>query len=165
MSDTMKELLIKQTENVKNKVVGYACVALAVVSLLGTILASPLFLIGVVAFPIVSYFIYFRRMSVEYEYTYLDKEIRVDRIYNLNKRKQVDVLDISKIEILAVKGHDALKGYEHRQAAVSDYSVGADTEDTKVYELWYDGQRKIFLSLNDDFLSPVVRFIPNKIKK
>ncbi len=165
MSDTMKELLVRQTDNVKNKVVGYACVALAVVSLLGTVLASPLFFIGVVAFPIISFFIYFRRMSVEYEYTYLDKEIRVDRIYNLNKRKQVEVLDISKIEILAVRGSEALKSFERREAALSDYSVGFDTEETKVYELWYEGKRKILLSLNDDFLTPIVRFIPNKIKK
>lgn len=165
MSDSMKELLIKQQDSMKNKVLGYACVVLAVVSLLCTVLVSPFFIAAVIGFPIASYVIYFRRMSVEYEYTYLDKEIRVDRIYNYNNRKQVDVLDISKIEILAVRGSEALKGFEHREATLSDYSVGNNDEFTKVYELWYEGKRKILLSLDDNFLTPIVRFIPNKIKK
>lgn len=165
MSESMKELLIKQEENKKNKILGYACVVLAVISLLCTVLVSPFFIAAVIAFPIASYVVYFRRMSIEYEYTYLDKEIRIDRIYNYNSRKQVEVLDISKIEILAVRGSEALRGFERREATSSDYSVGKNDEFTKVYELWYEGKRKILLSLDDDFLTPIVRFIPNKIKK
>lgn len=165
MSDTMKELLVKQQDSVKNKVIGYTCVALAVISLLCTFLVSPFFIAAVIAFPIVSYFMYFRRMSVEYEYTYLDKEIRIDRIYNYNNRKQVEVLDISKIEILAVRGSEALRSFERREATVTDYSEGNDSEYTKVYEVWYEGKRKILLSLEDDFLVPIIRFIPNKVKK
>lgn len=165
MSDTMKELLIKQQENMTNKIVGYALLVLAAGMLLGTIFVNPFLLAGVVVCPIISYVVYFRKMSVEYEYTYLDKEIRVDRIYNLNKRKQVDVFDINKIEILAVKGSASLGSFVNRQGSKSDYSVGADTEETKVYEMWYEGQRKIYLSLSDDFLTPVVRFIPHKVKK
>jgi len=165
MSETMKELLIKQRENKTNKILGYAFLVVAVIALAGTILVSPFFIIGVIGSGLLSFFVYFRRMSVEYEYTYIDKEIRVDRIYNLNSRKQVDTFDLNKMEILAVKGSDSLRGYEHRKAAFMDYSVGENTEDTKVYELWYDGTRKVYLSLNDDFLSPIVRFWPNKIKK
>ena len=165
MSETMKELLIKQRDNVLNKVLGYTFLVVAVLALPAAILVSPFFIIGIVAGGVASFFVYFRRMSVEYEYTYLDKEIRIDRIYNTNSRKQVDTIDLNKMEILAVKGSDALRGYANRQAAVSDYSVGEDTDETKVYELWYNGKRKIFLSLNDDFMSPIVRFYPQKVKK
>jgi hypothetical protein len=165
MSETMKELLIKQRDSVLNKVLGYTFLVVAVLALPATILVSPFFIIGIVAGGVASFFVYFRRMSVEYEYTYLDKEIRIDRIYNTNSRKQVDTIDLNKMEILAVKGSDALRGYANRQAAVTDYSAGEDTDDTKVYELWYNGKRKIFLSLNDDFMSPIVRFYPQKVKK
>ena len=168
MSDTMKELLIKQRENMTNKILGYAFLVVAALALLGAILMRPFFIIFVVIIivcGILSFVVYFRRMSIEYEYTYLDKEIRIDRIYNLNSRKQVDTLDLNKMEILAVKGSDALRGYEHRSAATVDYSVKDDDENTKVYEMWYDGTRKIYLSLNDDFLAPIVRFWPNKVKK
>lgn len=165
MSETMKELLIKQKENNTNKILGYAFLVVAVLGLPAAILMSPFFIILTIAGGIASFFVYFRRMSVEYEYTYLDKEIRVDRIYNVNNRKQVDTIDLNKMEILAVKGSDSLRGYANRQAAVSDYSCGENNEDTKVYELWYDGKRKIFLSLNDDFLTPIVRFWPQKVKK
>ena len=165
MSETMKELLIKQRDSVLNKVLGYTFLVVAVLALPAAILVSPFFIIALVGGGVASFFVYFRRMSVEYEYTYLDKEIRIDRIYNTNSRKQVDTIDLNKMEILAVKGSDALRGYANRQAAVSDYSVGEDTDETKVYELWYNGKRKIFLSLNDDFMSPIVRFYPQKVKK
>ncbi len=165
MSETMKELLIKQRDNKMNKILGYAFLVVAVIALVATILMSPFFIIGIVGSGLASFFIYFRRMSVEYEYTYLDKEIRVDRIYNLNNRKQVDTLDLNKMEILAVHDSEALKSFSHRQAALSDYSAGEDNEDTKVYELWYDGSRRILLSLNEDFMAPILRFWPNKVKK
>ena len=165
MSETMKELLIKQRDNKTNKILGYAFLVVAVIALVATILMSPFFIIGIVGSGLASFFIYFRRMSVEYEYTYLDKEIRVDRIYNLNNRKQVDTLDLNKMEILAVHDSEALKSFSHRQAALSDYSAGEDNEDTKVYELWYDGSRRILLSLNEDFMAPILRFWPNKVKK
>ena len=165
MSESMKELLIKQHDNIMNKILGYALLVAAVLSLACAILLSPFFIIVVIAAGLGSFFVYFRRMSVEYEYTYLDKEIRVDRIYNLNSRKQVDTLDLNKMEILAVRNSDALRGFANRQAKLYDYSVGADDEETKVYELWYDGKRKILLSLNDDFIQPIVRFWPQKVKK
>ncbi|MBR4413637.1 MAG: hypothetical protein IKS60_08465 [Lachnospiraceae bacterium] len=165
MSETMKELLIKQRDNVVNKVLGYTFLVVAVLALPAAILVSPFFIIAIVGGGIASFLVYFRRMSVEYEYTYLDNEIRIDRIYNTNSRKQVDTIDLNKMEILAVKGSDALRGYAHRQAAVSDYSAGEDTDETKVYELWYDGKRKILVSFNDDFMAPIVRFYPQKVKK
>ncbi|MBO7357276.1 MAG: hypothetical protein J6U37_01955, partial [Lachnospiraceae bacterium] len=73
--------------------------------------------------------------------------------------------DLNKMEILAVHDSEALKSFSHRQAALSDYSAGEDNEDTKVYELWYDGSRRILLSLNEDFMAPILRFWPNKVKK
>lgn len=166
MSETMKELLIKQKENITNKVLGYALLAIALMCLGAVIfLQNPVFLIAVVLCPIISYFVYFKKMSVEYEYVYLDKELRVDRIYNMNKRKNVATLDILKIEIVAPAGSDALRGYANRKADFYDYSVGYNDEDTKVYEVWYDGKRRILMSLNDDFLIPMNRIIPQKIKK
>ena len=165
MSETMKELLIKQRDNMTNKILGYTFLVVAVLALPAAVIVSPFFIILLIAGGLASFFVYFRRMSVEYEYTYLDKEIRVDRIYTLNNRKQVDTIDLTKMEIMAVKGSDALRGFSNRQASVSDYSVGENDENTKVFELWYEGKRKILLSLNDDFLSPIVRFWPNKVKK
>ncbi len=165
MSETMKELLVKQRENVTNKILGYAFLVVAVLGLPGAIIVSPFFIIVTVTAGILSFVIYFRRMSVEYEYTYIDKEIRIDRIYNLNSRKQVEVIDLGKMELLAVHDSDALRGFANREVKLFDYSAGEDDEETKVYELWYEGKKRILLSLNDDFLSPIVRFYPQKVKK
>ena len=157
MSETMKELLVKQSENVTNKILGYAFLVVAVLGLPGAIIVSPFFIIVTGAAGILSFVIYFRRMSVEYEYTYIDKEIRIDRIYNLNSRKQIEVIDLGKMELLAVHDSDALRGFANREVKLFDYSAGEDDEETKVYELWYEGKKRILLSWNDDFLSPIVR--------
>ena len=78
MSETMKELLIKQRENTVNKVLGYALLVVAVLALAAAIFVNPFFIIAMILSGVFSFIIYFRRMSVEYEYTYLDEYGRED---------------------------------------------------------------------------------------
>ena len=95
MNNTYQELLIGQKPNIMNKILGFTMIGLAVLSVISALFVSPFFLAGVVVCGVLSYVIYFRRTVVEYEYTYMDKELRVDRIYNQSKRKQVDVFDFT----------------------------------------------------------------------
>ena len=76
MSEAYKELLIKQKESMKDKAIGYVMVVLALFCIGASVLFTPLCLIGTVVFGILSYVLYFSRMQVEYEYTYMDKEFR-----------------------------------------------------------------------------------------
>ena len=128
MTDTYQELLVQRKPSQINKIMGFTLVGLAVLSVISAIFVSLFFFIGAVVCGVISYVIYFRRTVVEFEYTYMDKELRVDRIYNQSKRKQVDVFDLNKTEIIAPDDSFHLDNYKNRDVIVSDYSTdGMDT--------------------------------------
>jgi len=165
MSVAFKELLIKQRENRKDKMLGTAMVVAAVLSLVSGLILHPLFLLGAVAFGILSYVVYFRKMKVEYEYTYMDKELRIDRIYNESKRKSVVVLDLNKMEILAKENSYHLDGYKNRTVKEWDFSTGLEDDDElATYIMYYAGSDKYYLSLNEDFMKTIRQTMPHKVK-
>ena len=165
MSEAYRELLIKQGENKKDKFLGIAMVVAACVSLLSGLLLNFLFLLGTVAFGILSYLMYFRRMQVEYEYTYMDKELRIDRIYNQAKRKKITVLDLKEMDILARENSRHLDSYKNKPVKEWDFSTGLeDTEELATYVLYYAGTDKYYLSLSEDFMQTIRRAMPHKVK-
>ena len=165
MSVAFKELLIKQRENKKDKLLGTGMVVAAVVSLVSALIIHPLFLLGAVAFGILSYVVYFRKMRVEYEYTYMDRELRIDRIYNESKRKSVVVLDLNKMEILAKEDSYHLDGYKNRTVKEWDFSTGLeDTEELATYVMYHAGSDKYYLSLSEDFMKAMRQTMPHKVK-
>jgi len=165
MSEAYKELLIKQKESMKDKAIGYVIVVLALFCIGATVLfANPLCLIGTVAFGILSYFLYFSRMQIEYEYTYMDKELRIDRICNASKRKSIKVLDLSQMEMMAPNGSVHLEHYLHSEGKLYDFSRGyPDTEELKTYMICFSGERYL-VSVTDEFLNAMRITLSHKIK-
>ncbi len=165
MSEAFKELLIKQKENKKDKLLGTVMVVAAVISAVSGLLMHPLFFLGAVAFGVLSYVVYFRKMKVEYEYTYMDRELRIDRIYNESKRKSMVVLDLNKMEILAKEDSYHLDNYKNRTVKEWDFSTGLeDSEDLQTYVLYYEGTDKYYLSMTEDYMQTIRRTMPHKVK-
>lgn len=165
MSEAYKELLIKQKESGKDKFLGAVMVIAAVVSVASGLFVHPLFLLGAVAFGVLSYVVYFRKMKVEYEYTYMDRELRIDRIYNESKRKSVVVLDLNKMEILAKENSFHLDNFKNRTVKEWDFSTGMeDSEELTTYVMYYAGTDKYYLSLTEDFMKTIRQIMPHKVK-
>lgn len=165
MSEAYKELLIKQKESGKDKFLGAVMVIAAVVSVASGLFMHPLFLLGAVAFGVLSYVVYFRKMKVEYEYTYMDRELRIDRIYNESKRKSVVVLDLNKMEILAKENSYHLDNYKNRVVKEWNFSTGTeDSEALATYVMYYAGTDKYYLSLTEDFMKAIRQIMPHKVK-
>ena len=164
MAEAYRELLILRKENIRDKVLGITMVVLAAVSAIGAFF-NLFSLIGIPVFGILSYVLYFRKMTVEYEYVYMDKELRIDRIYNQSKRKRVDTLDLNKMEILAKADSNLLDSYSNRSVDVSDYSTNSeDTEELATYEMYYDGKRKLILSLDRQMIDMMKITLSYKMK-
>ena len=164
MAEAYRELLILRKENIRDKVLGITMVVLAAVSAIGAFF-NLFSLIGIPVFGILSYVLYFRKMTVEYEYVYMDKELRIDRIYNQSKRKRVDTLDLNKMEILAKADSNLLDSYSNRSVEVSDYSTNSeDTEELATYEMYYDGKRKLILSLDRQMIDMMKITLSYKMK-
>lgn len=164
MAEAYRELLILRKESTRDKVIGISMIVLAVVSLVGAFF-NIFSLIGIPVFGVLSYVLYFRKMKVEFEYTYMDKELRIDRIYNQSKRKRVDTLDLNKMEILAKAESSHLDSYKNRSVEISDYSTqDEDTDILTTYEMYYDGKRKIILSLDMETIQMMRTTLAHKIK-
>ena len=164
MAEAYRELLILRKENIRDKDLGITMVVLAAVSAIGAFF-NLFSLIGIPVFGILSYVLYFRKMTVEYEYVYMDKELRIDRIYNQSKRKRVDTLDLNKMEILAKPDSNLLDSYSNRSVEVSDYSTNSeDTEELATYEMYYDGKRKLILSLDRQMIDMMKITLSYKMK-
>lgn len=166
MTDSFKEFLIEQTQPATNKILAILCVVSAVGALGAMLVFHWAFIILAIALGFLSYFIYFRKMTVEYEYNYMDKELSVDVIYNQNSRKSVENIVLDKMEVLALASGDVIKDYNNRNLAVTDYSTREpDNDEVKTYAIIYEGGRKILVSFNEEILGEIYRVMPSKVKK
>lgn len=163
MNDSYKELMVKKESGMKEKLLRIVCMVptvLAGILTLGT--ASAILFIITIALGVLTYFVY-QRTDVEYEYLYLDKEINVDKIMAKTRRKRVATLSVEKMEILAPEKSHQLDSYRNRNIKATDYSAGQDLPEQKVYALYYEGNQKYLLSLDEDFVKTIKGIAPRKV--
>lgn len=163
MNDSYKELLIKKESGIKDKAIRVAALVPTIVSALLTLLTGNMiiFLLAV-AFGILDYFV-FQWTDIEYEYLYLDKEITIDKIMGKQRRKRVVTLSVDKIEILAPVKSYQLDSYKNRQVKALDYSAGQDLPEQKLYTMYYDGNQKFILNLDEEFAKTIKGIAPRKV--
>ena len=165
MTDTYQELLIEQQGSQMNKIFGFVLVGLGALSIISGLFVSPFFFIGAPVCGILSYIVYFRRTITEYEYTYMDKELRIARIYNRAKRKQVEVLDLTKAEAVVLQSSSAYDNYKNMQGEEIDYSTCTDeTDELKDYVIVYEGKKRYYFSFNDAMVQAIRTGVPSKVK-
>lgn len=110
-----------------------------------------------------------RNINVDYEYSLVDRELRLAKIMNKSSRKSLGTYDLDKMEILAPQGSWHLDGMKNRQVAKTlDYSTRDPQEKGTKYEL-YIGDTKLLLSLAGEeaevLLGAIRQFAPRKVFK
>lgn len=163
MSESYKELLVKKEKGMKEALTRAACIVPAVLCGIWTLLTGNLItFIVTVALGVLAYFV-FQWTDIEYEYLYLDKEITVDKVMAKARRKRVVVLDVNKIEIMAPESSYQLDSYRNRQVKTIDLSAGHDLPGQKLYMVYYEGNQKYVLNLDEDFAKTVKAIAPRKV--
>ena len=161
--ENYKELLIKKErdtkQNLQRVLVVVPVIAVGIVSFLTL---SLILLAITVALFVLAYFV-FQWTDVEYEYLYLDKEITVDKIMSKTKRKKAGVINVNKIEIIAPQNSHQLDAYKNREVKLTDYSAGKDLPEQKLYVLYYEGNQKFLMNLDDEFIKIISNIIPRKV--
>lgn len=116
---------------------------------------------------------YFARMNsqVDYEYSLVDRELRVAKIMNKERRKNVGSYDLNKMEILAqTKSHELDSYHNMNDFKVLDYSARDEAKADSLYELYIvdkDDKLKLLLNLEGEegekLLNSVRMFAPRKV--
>lgn len=101
--------------------------------------------------------------KVEYEYTYMDREITVDKILNRSRRKRVEVFKADRIEIMAPAESHRLDSYLNKKSKITDYSTGKKVQPDERYIFFYEGNRQVIISPSRELIRAVKTVIPRRI--
>jgi hypothetical protein len=93
-----------------------------VVGVILTLTRGYLSIVGIILVVVLIFL--FPKLSVEYEYVYVDGQIDFDRISGKSKRKTLLRIDMEQAEIVAMEGSHALDSYTYVQLEKKDFSSG-----------------------------------------
>lgn len=140
---------------------------LAVLFVLSAIVIHVVFWIPA-ALALVGYYLANRNMDVDYEYAYVEKELRVAIIRGKSHRKAIGTYDLEKMEMCAPATSHHLDGYRGRKVLHDlDYSSHVvNVPDNRYFMYLSDGTRLI-LNLDSEYGQTMVeairQFAPRKI--
>lgn len=113
MSDLYTEVLVKKQQTGKDKVIKGVLIFFTVLFAAAGIMMNPLILLLALVLGIVDY-IFIPKLSVEFEYLYVNGELDIDRIYSQSRRKRAASYELSNMEILAPYQSHQLDSYKKK---------------------------------------------------
>ena len=142
MSIFENTVMVSQKVSTARKAAVCACAGLTVAALVAAIILNPyLFMIPALLFAVLWYFV--RKFGeIEYEYTYIDGELDIDRIRSKSRRKGVASIDMEDLLMIAPQGSGELNNsYRDDSAAKKDCS--SRTADAKKYDVVFKSGKGI----------------------
>lgn len=127
MNEFFVEQIVKWTPTKKDRLVKIMLILLCVISLVMLFLPFGfLVVLGVIIFTV----FVLRDYDREYEYSFVDGELDVDKIICKSSRKKCGSFDFRRLEMMAPLGSQSDMRYSHKKYREYDYSSG-DTEHEK----------------------------------
>ena len=135
---------------------GLACLSFIAASVF------PVLYVTAVGFGIAGYF-FKRTIDQEFDYSYYDGELRVDRVASQSSRKHLKTFKTEKIEILAPVGSARLRNFGHRNVSLLNYSGISYAEGSELYVMYYNHQYKVLLTLSEKMVKALKRAHPYNV--
>ena len=165
----MDEIFVEQIVKRKTSV---PMILARILMIIGVILITFLMLLmgfGMIAFTVGALLIYcvylfFAYTNVEYEYSFLNGDLTIDKIMGQRKRKTVAEYDIKKAEIIASSFSDEVIRASHN-AKMIDYSTGAKS-DNLYSMIVFDGKDRmqVVFEPNEKIINAMYHVRPNIVK-
>lgn len=160
------EVIVNRKPNTLIKAVCYGACVLTVCFCLLAFMTSLLFLIpAALCAAAANYF--WLESAVDFEYVYVDKELRVAKIMQKQRRKELAVYDLTKMEVLAPVGSYHLDGFKNKDLKVIDYSSQGDENKASRYALILSDGTELILDMVGDYSSQILdlirTFSPRKV--
>lgn len=122
MNQLYAEAGAKKKEGLNTMLLKALMVVAVAVGVFFITLSGVFIIVGAVLIGAVVYF--FPRLSLEYEYVFVDGQIDFDRIVAKSKRKTILRVDMEQMEIVAPLGSHALDSYAQVILETKDFSSG-----------------------------------------
>lgn len=156
------EVMVRKKTPIGMKVGQYVLVILTVFLFLFSLFLGIFGLLFAVAAGVGAYFIGMRSM-IEYEYTYFDKELDVDVIYSMQKRKHLKTYDLTQLEVLAPAGSYHLDSFKNRDIKARDFSTQLPTNEKNVYVMYVGGSEKVIFEPTPELIKTIANIAPRKV--
>lgn len=145
------EVVVKRNTGTLIKILRVLAIIFAVCFIFLAFFYHFLMLIPGIIFVIVSRYAYMNSV-VDYEYTYVDREIRIARIQQKEKRRELGTYDLEKMELLAPLASDRCKDAERRRKlTVHDFSSGTAQNPDRRYALIMNDGTELILNLDNEY--------------
>ena len=141
------EIIVSRQPNNLIKAIKIVLIILAVLLILAGCAASILLLILGLAAAAGAYFVS-REEQIDFEYSYVEKELRIAKIMNKERRKEIGRFDLEQMEILAPVNSWKLGDYKNRQIEKDlDYTSKTEENPQNLYYLYLEGKTRLKLEL------------------
>lgn len=161
MNDSFIELLVPRKTRAQDILIRCLLIAVTAALALATFM-NPILMVLLVGAIAADYFL-LPRLSVEYEYAYVNGELDVDAVYARSSRKHLASYDLRNVECIAPVNSHELDSYDASWKTVDYTSLDPSA---KVYAavLSSNGTRmKVLLELNEEMLSDLKMRNPRKV--
>lgn len=161
MREFMTEQLVKKKTTAKDILIKVALILATIISLL-CFFSSTIFTILFVVLVFVDYYV-FKRLDVEYEYTYFEGNLDIAKIMSKQSRKEMFTTDIKEdMEIIAPTDSPELQ--YHQVAKTLDFSTRVPGNKTYTMVTLYKGQKvKMIFEPNEKMLNSMRDTVPRKV--
>ena len=160
--ETYVECMVKKKANGLMSALKVLLIGIAVITGLLGFMGLIVFLIIAVVAGVGAYFVSLNA-NLEYEYLYVDKQLTVDKIMAITRRKKVETFDLERMEILAPIKSWHLDDYKNRQLKVVDYSSGVEQQPDIRYSMIYNGEKRVIFEPNAEMVAAIKSIAPRKV--
>lgn len=162
MTDVLFEKLIKRRDRSIDLLYRALVYATVIILAFSTVMIGSYGLLLAFAWGVVAYYVIFPRFSVEYEYTLFNKDLDIDIIYKMEKRKTGMSLDLSKAELIAPLSSSRMSSYQGLRKI--DYSANDSANPPYAIVVTYHQKRIcVLIQMDDTLYSHLEMVVPRVI--
>ncbi|HHW67091.1 MAG: hypothetical protein PWP07_2061 [Epulopiscium sp.] len=164
MGDIFKEQLVSKKRTAKDGMITALVILAAILLVAASFLFIPQAFVLVVI--IVAYGAYWlvQRQNIEYEYSFTNGDLDIDKIINKSKRKRLISVSVKDFEAMA---HVEDKDHSHELSGFEktlDFSSGEIKSNTYAAVFMHNNQKvKMIFEPNEEILKGIFHLIPRKL--
>lgn len=166
----MREILVEQLISVKRNNTSFMKIGAIIAFDMLALLISFIFLIipyiAIILLPVAGYCTYlvFRNQNLEYEYTLVNEQLDIDKIFAKKLRKKGMVFNLGRMEIMGDDNSHSLNNYGNKD--IKGYNFTSNNPDAKVYTIRFvEGKETydLYFEPNEEMIEAIKYLFPRKV--